>query len=384
VASMGRSRIFQEVRSSKQATLVQYFIITNPIVDRLAFHTLIHDAQASISLLVPPLISYSEVSLELPCAPALWRAKSAEAWRDTYLDQAPSPSIRLPSLVNCVHDIQPLVKVQNSTDLQYSSLIILHATWGLIAEYRQLEFVIRLQSPERHGNAGLISTSWYQELCQQLDHFRITVSECPGGMRPEQRMLQELFMMNLHVSFEELQLFAGKEGSEEAQRVYPLLKQWFENRKSRQAVWHAGQVIRAALASPANHLRDFYAVALYHASLAFWVYGMVSLGSSRSRQRRGSNLNTMTDTEYVVLNGEDTSDVRRFIALGRGTPVIQELPRSGEQIAGFAGLDNPKAVMEMVIQILNKNCNGALPPLVENLGQLVRDLGNAAWIVSCR
>jgi hypothetical protein len=357
---------------------------SNRVIIRLAFHTLIHDAQASISLLVRPLISYAEVSLEFPCSQALWRANSAQSWRDTYLGMATGQTSRLPSLVQCVHDVHPLGKVQESVDVQMSISIVLHAIWSLIAEYRQLEFVLRLQSPERHWNGGLISTSWYQELNHLLDHFRLTVSEWDEGMPPEAVMLQELFMMNLHVSFEELQLFAGKEGNEEAQRVYPLLRKWFDNRKSRQAVWHAGQVIRAAVSFPPNHLLDFYAVALYHAGLAFWVYGMVSLGTSRSKRRPGLSQNIEMDNELVWLDGEDTANTHRFIAIQRGTPVIQQYPRGGEADAGFARLDNPKVVMEIINNILIRNCtnsNTILPPLVENLGQLVRDLGNAARIV---
>jgi hypothetical protein len=351
---------------------------------RLAFHTLIHDAQASISLLVRPLISYAEVSLEFPCSQALWRAKSAQSWRDTYLEMAIDQTSRLPSLVQCVHDVHPLGNVRDGVDVQMSISIILHAIWSLIAEYRQLEFVLRLQSPERYWNGGLISTSWYQELHQLLDHFRLTVSEWEEGMPPEAVMLQELFMMNLHVSFEELQLFAGKEGNEEAQRVYPLLRKWFDNRKSRQAVWHAGQVLRAAVSFPPNHLLDFHAVALYHAGLAFWVYGMVSLGTSRSKRRPGLSYNTEMDGELVWLDGEDIANTHRFIAIQRGTPVIRQYPRVGEANAGFARLDNPKAIMEIVNNILIRNCtnsNSILSPLVENLGQLVRDLGNAARIV---
>jgi hypothetical protein len=212
-------------------------------------------------------------------------------------------------------------------------------------------------------------------------------------------MIQELFSMNLYVSFEELQLFAGKEGNEEAQRVYPLLKLWFENRRSRQAVWHAGQVIRAALAFPPNHLRDFYAVALYHAALAIWVYGMVSLGSGRRRARKNAGLTSGADAggctpeEFVYLDGEDSPEVKRFIAISRSVPVINALPRTesrrGEGLpdsgeAGFARLDDPKAAMEVVIGIFCRNCsagNNGLAPLIENLAQLVRDLGNAARIV---
>jgi hypothetical protein len=41
--------------------------------------------------------------------------------------------------------------------------------------------------------------------------------------------------------------------------------------------------------------------------------------------------------------------------------------------------------METITYIMGRNCSPAssvLPPLVENLGQLMTDLGNAAWIVS--
>lgn len=93
---------------------------------RVAFHTLIHDTQASISLLTRPLISYAELSLELPYTLALWRAKNAHAWRDVYLS-LPGISTRLPSLMHCVHDIQPLSKVQDLIDLRFSTAIILHA-----------------------------------------------------------------------------------------------------------------------------------------------------------------------------------------------------------------------------------------------------------------
>ncbi|TVY85354.1 hypothetical protein LSUE1_G000279 [Lachnellula suecica] len=344
---------------------------------RVAFHTLIHDAQASISLLTRPLISYAEFSLELPYTLALWRAKTAHAWRDTYLSKIPNISTRLPSLMHCVHDVTPLSKVQDCIDLRFSTSIILHAIWSLVSEYRQLEFILKIQSPERHWNGALISTSWQQELCQLLEHFRITVSGWQGGMPQEAIVLQELFMMNLHVSFEELQLFAGKEGTEEAQRVYPLLKQWFGSRRSREAIFHAGQVLRAATSFSSSHLRDFYAVAVYHSALCFWVWGMCSLGTSHFRQHPSAE-----QQEVVWLDGEETADTRRFVASAMGIPMIR-----GREPNSACRLDNPKAVMESIIAVMNKSCasgSQGVPPLVENLGQLMRDLGNAAWIVSCQ
>ena len=350
---------------------------------RLAFHTLIHDAQASICLLTHPLVSYAEMSLDLPYSLALWRAKTAVEWRDVYLRKLPNISNRLPSLMHCIHDIEPVSKVQDCIDLQFSTLAILHGIWSLVSEYRQLEFVLKIQPQGGQGNGNLISTSWHRELCQILDHFSMTVTGFNISIPQEARILQELFMMNLHVSFEELQLFAGKEGSEEAHRVYPFLRQWFNKPLSRKAIFYAGQILRAADLFPSSQLRDFYAVALYHSALCFWVYGMCSMGTSPSDRIQDHHIGGEVE-EPVWLDGEETANTNRFVATSRGIPMIRASSRLGEE-GGGCRVDNPKAIMETIIHIMRRNCSpgsSVLPPLVETLGQLMTDLGNAAWIVS--
>lgn len=336
---------------------------------RLAFHILIHDAQASICLLTRPLVSYTEVALDLPYSLDLWRAKTALEWRDLWLRKLPNISTRLPSLMHCIHDIEPVSKVQDCIDLQFSTLVILHGIWSLVAEYRQLELVL---------GENLTSTSRRHELLQILDHFSIRVSCFDGGIPQETRILQELIMMNLHVSFEELQLFAGKEGPEEAHRVYPLLQRWFDSRRSREAIYYAGQILRAADLDPPNQLRDFYVVALYHSALCFWVYGMCSMGSSRWNQMQDHHLMGGEIVEPLIwLNEEKTAETQRFFDTCCGIPMI------GEGGDGCR-VDNPKAVMKTIIDIMERNCshgNNVVPPLVENLSQLMRDLGNAASIV---
>jgi hypothetical protein len=351
---------------------------------RLAFHLFINDAQASMSLLVPPLVSYAELTLELPESRALWLSKNAHDWKNLYL--AKFSGDRLPHLAQCIHDVTPLSKSQGAVDLQMSILIILYGIWTLIWEYRQLNSVAKLQSTEHRWNGALMSSSWHQELCQLLYHFRMHASEWEGGMKPEAILIQERSLMNLHVSFEDVQLFAGKEGEEEARRAYPLLKQWAETRESRQAVWHAGQVLRAATECHPKQLRDFSAIALYHASLAFWAHAVVSRPSNSTRRHPlpASQLqHTTADDELVWLDGEDGPDVQRFIAVGRGTPVIRDWTKSSgaEQKEKYAALSDVKAVMDIIIAILRQNGKSddkMCPPLVKNLGQLMRDLGNAA------
>jgi hypothetical protein len=75
--------------------------------------------------------------------------------------------------------------------------------------------------------------------------------------------------------------------------------------------------------------------------------------------------------------------VQRFIALGRGNPVIRDWTKSSsiEQKKKYAALSDGKAVVNIIIAILRQNGKSderMSSPLVNNLSQLVRDLGNAA------
>ena len=97
---------------------------------------------------------------------------------------------------------------------------------------------------------------------------------------------------------------------------------------------------------------------------------MCSLGTSRSNQHLG-----LEHEEIIWLDGEETANSRRFIANARGIPMIQ-----GREPNSACRLDNPKAMMESIIIVMSKSCtsgNQGIPPLVENLSQLMRDLGNA-------
>lgn len=210
-------------------------------------------------------------------------------------------------------------------------------------------------------------------------------------------IIHEHLLLNVHVSFEELSLFAGKEGGQDARRVLPLLKKWAESRDSRQAVWHAGQILREATALAPEALRDFHAIALYHAGLTLWAYGILSIEMNRLPLRRSrSYSNSVTAVpppqEVIYLDGLESAEMHKFISLSRATPVIQQWsfasadknPDSRDNKDPIT-LDNPKAVMEIVINVLQGNYEGKLvPPLVENLTHLMQDLSRAASKISIR
>lgn len=373
---------------------------------RLAFHVMIHDSQTSMSFLIPPLITYNEISLDLPSAPALWQAKTASAWREAYLAQDLGGR-KVPNLTGCIQDAHQLLDCGDRVDMVYTTTIVLHRLWSLVWDCRQLSSAQKHQavhSPKPTIGNSLISSYWQQELAQVLHSFWMVASELETTSSAA-TLVQEHLLLNIYVSFEELQLFAGKEGGQDARRVFPSLRQWAESRDSRQAVWHAGQILRAAAMMKSDTLRDFYAIAVYHAGLTFWAYGILANESRRPALHRSASfvsngarprLSSVTQ-EMVYLDDQETAESQRFIALGRATPALQRRNTTAGQVMGQsvgtfsnAGeaifLNDPKSVMEVVTDVLQQEYAGGnarvVPPLVENLTHLMQDLSNAATKVS--
>src|SRR5205814_3806670 len=110
------------------------------------------------------------------------------------------------------------------------------------------------------GNTNLVLSSRHQELCKDLQNFQLISSDWNEMLSAQESMVLNLLMMNLHVSLDDLQLFSGKEGEDQARRMYPVLQQWSDSAESRKALWHAGQILGQAKQFPPGHLKDFYAV----------------------------------------------------------------------------------------------------------------------------
>lgn len=304
-----------------------------------------------------------------------------------------------PTLASCLNDPHALLEVYDLIDMPFSIDIVLSRTWNLIWAARQLNSVQKQHSSRAVSTISLISSHWEQELNQTLRNFRMIVSDVEP-LSPATMIVHEHLLLNIHVSFEELSLFAGKEGAQDARRVLPLLRQWADSRDSRQAVWHAGQILREATTLAADTLRDFYAIALYHAGLTLWAYGILVNESSqpdaqrpRSFSSSGARAATSLSQEVVFLDGHETADTQKFISLARATPAIRKRSAVFKQPEGtdsrdVISLDDPRSVMDTVTNVLHQN-HGAtsgktVPPLVENLTHLMQDLGRAATKFSRR
>lgn len=357
----------------------------------LVFHLFIRDAQTSIALIVPNIVSYAELTLPLPSSKALFLAPTASAWKHIYLSTAPAlQNDRVPCLAQCLHDLSPLnsMNAKNilDTDLCYS--LIAYGIWGLIYELSTLSSVLQVHpSPEQlHGSSTLVLGHRHQELCVLVQHLSVSLTSGhynnePGTTTLQSHLLASLLLTHLHVSFNDIQLFAGREGEEESRRSYPKLQAWVRSREARTAVWHAGQVIRYA--KMLGGVRDFFAVAVYHASLTFWAYGVLRLRGDTVCSERAE------DGALIWVDGEEGQEGKGFIALGRGIPCFS-VPNGPNRVRS-AKLSEPWNVMSNIVSVLrgrDKNViqvsekdEPPVPLLVETLSQLIGELGAAARAV---
>lgn len=329
---------------------------------RLVFHAFAFDAQVSMARLATPIISYAELALPLPASRALWLAEDAEQWKTVYLERS-SLSAARPVTLSDLLQPQP-VELPDSCDTRLASLVALYGIWGMVWQHLQLSATL-----QRSGQASAGTTIRLQELQQMLHRFRVGVCH---GLAPEASVVLELLHLYLHVNLGDMQLFAGKEGIEDARRVFPALQQWIGSPDARTAVWHAGQVLRAARCFPARQLHRFYAVAVYHAGLVLWVYGVVA-----------TPVKEPVLAPTVCLDGPESPATQRFLALGKGTPCIGPRYGTADVQPELVPLGHPEAVMGVVAETLQANFPSTVetqepPPLVQNLITLLRDLGKAA------
>lgn len=320
-------------------------------------------------------MSYSELALPLPEPSELWLARSATEWKQLYLARNLGTG-RAPAIGDLIQDAHLLSSNESRIDVQFSISIYLHAFWALILEYQQLSAVHRSRSytsTSVAGNQGLLLSSRHQELVKELQNFRLVSSEW-ADMTSREHILLNLLTMNLHVSLDDIQLFAGKEGGEQAHRMYPVLQQWATCAEGRSAAWCAGQILRHAKQSPQGQLKEFYAVAVHHAALVLWTYGVITKAN-----RRQAPLPSHHALEPIYLDGPDPLPVQRFISFGQGRPVIRGVKPTDE-----SAIEDPRESMEVAQDVLECNLNPGtetLPPMVENLLFLIKQLGDAAWTV---
>lgn len=333
-----------------------------------------------MSLLSPPLISYAELTTALPCRRELWEAKTATKWKAEYVARPQGDNKKPQPRKSLLNDSTYAFSRLQAIDLDMSVLLMAAATWSQLWQYREMVTSTKLSTKQGSRHDSLVMNSRRAELTHMLEHIRMNAQECDVKLKPAACLLLEQCLMHLCVSLEDVQLLAGKEGEEEARQILPGLSAWAESAEARQALFHAGQVLRAAKEHQKFMLRDASAVAVYHASLVFWAYAV--LVKSDSVNLHDSSLGeARRSADFVKVDGPEGPELKRFIMLGRGIPCIQaQFPTTDAHVENEVQLSESAEVMETITRLLQRQHEGGWsgrPPLLENLSNLMHSLGRA-------
>lgn len=311
--------------------------------------------------------------ITLPESRLLWEAKTSTEWRDAFLASDANKLSSLPSVRQCIADSSLVLPFRDAVDSQLTSLAILSGLWPSIVNLRQK---IQQQSEKAQPNS-LIINALYQEAKDNLDNFKLVFTDLWGELAPCVQVLHERLLMSLSVSLEDVQILSGRAGEVEARRTIPTITAWMRSRDSRQALWHAAQLLRVIKRYP-DSLPAPSIIAVYHASLVLWAYSVV-LSIDESVEPHSTAIQNKS-ARLACLDGD--SDVQHFITLGYGTPVITLHDSSlGDSTARHIPIRDGRAVMTTIVDFLltrNRVADSRdRAPLVANLGRLMLELGDA-------
>ncbi|KAL2128904.1 hypothetical protein VTI74DRAFT_8482 [Chaetomium olivicolor] len=339
---------------------------------RTAFRIVQHDFNSSTYLLINPLISYAELTLPLPCATTLWAAPTAQEWKAALLSQGTAPSQHPPTVADYLDDPGAFTNPEsmNILDITLANEAFLACVWVLAWECIQLSSLQR--SNPRRWNTFLLA-SRREELLKLLEHFRLSLQLSDSLHHWEVRMRLELVQLHLHCPFEDVQLFAGIEGPEQARSIYPAVLEWVKTDAARKAICHAGQILRFAKSMGRGLLQGPLAIVMYQASLVLWVYALLCAKSTTSP---GASSSREDGRDAVWLDGEDELVLRRFTHIGVGRPFFKGSAAAGTNKPGTeVSMFNSEAVLGVVITIIRDNYEGLPKPhLVERVLGLLEAL----------
>lgn len=348
---------------------------------RLVFHTVFQDVQTSSALFRQPVVSISEINLPMPCSPAVWQAESAESWRQEVLKTRGHP--HLPSLTPtlCLQDPALLSLHHIHIDVQMSLRVLVSNFWSRMWQFLQLRAV---SSPDG-ANPNLITMNHlHQQLVATSQNLIVRFSDVSEAMDPSIRMVLEIGLMHLYVSLEDIQHLAGKEGEEQARKAASRLRSWITLPESRQALFHAGQVAKAAAQCSSQYLRGFHAVVVYHASLTMWAYALLATSQTSIQISGAAPTRRIENTSPAIqLDGDETPDLRRFILLGNGTPCIRRYhsnPEMNTDESGMIPLTDAAEVMISMAGLLASQDESEYYciPIVSYLTRLMHSLAKAS------
>ena len=310
---------------------------------RLVYFAMTLDAHVSLARKIRVLFSYAEMETPLPAVARLWEAETAVEWQDILLSQS-EISVQLPPpLCKIIRNPHLITTVRSTTDVSCAAFIALSGFWALVHEYREMDSIL----PETDRWNDFVINSRYAELSAALAHLKAELMDLEKPS-PKITIIQDLVSLHLNVSLYDIADYLGIGSNQDAHSATSYVQRWNQLPQSRKALWHAGQIFRTARSLEPRALADIHAIALYHAFIVLWVWGLL---------RRTQETPLHADRSQVALDEEEGPTLSKFFMTSRGLPCLTDT--SGRLIP----LTDLEAVADHASHVVQSNWSIETSPL---------------------
>ncbi|KAI0593162.1 hypothetical protein F4775DRAFT_579213 [Biscogniauxia sp. FL1348] len=317
---------------------------------------------------------------------SLWFAKSAASWQEMFQSQVVDESVHHISILDCLADLSHLGRLPCYYDTNLARISVLYGIITIVRNYREGHTITEASGPNGllSRESVLMDDSQHRWLLRVFESVKqiFKVYHPSAKLPPAVLLIIELLQIHFYASIEQMELLAGKEGFEEAKMAYSSLQRWVGTRDARQCIWHTAQLLRIAQSISSDTTTDFSSAAVYHVSLCLWTYGTITSKMSPGDDSLAQSIDpALTESDDVLLDGEETVATQRWIAFGCGRPVLtnfgqqQATPASQEPRLSLRATE---ALMGMCIETIKHKypAGTAIPPTSESLCHLIRALGS--------
>ncbi|KFY83901.1 hypothetical protein V498_07877 [Pseudogymnoascus sp. VKM F-4517 (FW-2822)] len=325
-----------------------------------------------MTLNIRPSTPFFEYRLPSPHPRSLWLAKSATEWKQLYLSRIPS---RTPKVMELLASMPNISVAEGFSDTPHSVKLAFHLLGGMIVDHHLFATGFRSATLGGGENTELESIrSRRVELKATIQSFERALIRVVGATDIAPLIVSYL-SMRLMVSIENIAILAGKEGEEESRQMYQTMKFWPQTPEAREAIWHAGQILR--FLTLVERLTSFQIVIAYQAGLSLFGYSLLTPIRDDAKIYKQQNA---IDLPILYINGPPVTQVEAFIHDGSYLPMLQNSCGRIESPAAASLSDGCDIIRTVSVIISDRACKsvGLSPRLVHSLLKLLDDLGAAA------
>lgn len=280
---------------------------------RLCYASYILAAHVSLSHGIQSIVPCVDMNLPLPAPDKLWTTKTSIEWKQAMLGLIKS---HRPPRPVCLGDVlaDPVVLTTHGgfTNTDFAASSFLAGMWTLIRELQQFDRITHKASTW----SSLLVSSRRAELLSVLNLFESQYIASQAELSSKMRLLYAAISMHAMVTPDDLvlpkltALPLLNKVSVPSTTINGLNLKLSTNFEYRAALWRTGRILHAAARCAPGELSGVHIVALFHAAILLWWYGIKLL--CQNGHVSGTNVSRVcvcildgdSSLEHQVLGGQ--------------------------------------------------------------------------------